>query len=404
MHFIYNCSIRLLGFVYRIASLFNTKAKLWINGRKNVFENLPDVSNKKVYWFHCASLGEFDQGLPLMKQYRENVKDAFILVTFFSPSGMLHYNKRDHNADFVMYLPLDTPSNASQFIQHFKPINSHFIKYEFWANYIFEAKKHHSKIFNISGIFRNKHRFFKWYGGFFRKVLKQFDHFFVQNSKSKELLNTININCVTVAGDSRFDRVIDNKIKITPETKLEQFAPNRNAFIIGSSWPNDESILLPIINELKEKVIIAPHNVDEKHVNAIIEKITRKHVLFSKSTLEEIANSEVLILDTIGHLSNAYSYGKIAYVGGGFSGNLHNILEPAAFGLPVIFGPKHERFPEAENFINGGFGFSIRTINELKKAFKFIMHNYTEISSKEVTFVKENTGATDRIFNFIHSN
>ena len=239
MHLLYSIGIQLYGVAIRVASLFNPKAKKWLDGRKDWEKDLPTLKDKNVIWFHCASLGEFDQGLPLMEKIKTHSSDCFLLVTFFSPSGFEHYHKREHPADHVCYLPLDTPRNAKKFIQHFAPTQTFFVKYEFWGNYILEAKKGGSKLYAISGLFRANQRFFKWYGGFFRTILKQFDHFFVQNEASKTLLSTIGLDNVTVSGDSRFDRVIENRKRAKTNELLEAFKGDDQLVIIGSSWPAD---------------------------------------------------------------------------------------------------------------------------------------------------------------------
>lgn len=402
MHLFYNIGVASYGLAIRVASLFNTKAKSWVKGRKQLFDQFPDVSNENVIWFHCASLGEFDQGLPLMNHIKKNQPDSFLLVTFFSPSGYLHYHKRQHPADYVCYLPLDTPSKAKRFIRHFQPTLSIFVKYEFWCNLILEARKNGSKIYNVSGLFRPKQRFFRWYGGFFRKILRQFDHFFVQNKSSEALLREVGVLDVSVAGDSRFDRVIENKQQAGSNEIIEAFKGDHDELIIiGSSWPVDEKMLIPWINRTDKKILIAPHQVDDQHVIDIVRAITRKVTRYTQNNSPETA--EVLVLDTIGHLASAYIYGTIAYVGGGFSGSLHNILEPAVFGLPVLFGPKHERFPEAKAFINGGFGFEVTTTDSFQEQLTHIARNYEEISEKEKAFVQSNSGASQRIYACITS-
>lgn len=404
MRFLYTAGVRLYGFGIRVASLFLPKAKKWIAGRTNWSSHLPNTQGKEVVWFHCASLGEFDQGLPLMAKIKEEHPDIFLLVTFFSPSGFEHYQKRDHQADYVCYLPLDTPENAQRFIQHFSPSKSFFVKYEFWGNYILRAKAAGSKIYNVSGLFRPKQRFFKWHGGFFRSILQQFDHFFVQNESSKELLASIGITNVTISGDSRFDRVSENRVKAKDNSLIEEFKGNDELVIIGSSWPADEAILTPWINSTEQKVLIAPHQVDNKHIEQIFSGLTRKTERYTEIESAPKPDTEVLILDTIGHLASAYKYGAIAYVGGGFSGSLHNILEPAVFGLPVIFGPKHSRFPEAQAFIDGGFGFSVATTAEFEVAFKSIKDDFDSISSNEQQFVESNVGASRLIFDNTFNN
>lgn len=405
MHFLYNISIQILGFAMRVLSLFKPKAKEWVSGRANIFNELPPLENKKVIWFHCASLGEFDQGLPLMEIIKQNNPNSFLLVTFFSPSGMKHYHKRKHHADHVMYLPLDSPSNSKKFIKYFNPAQAFFVKYEFWSNYIFQAKQNNTSIYNISGIFREDHRFFKWYGGFFRKTLNQFDWFFVQNKQSKDLLESIGIKTVSVTGDSRFDKVIDNKKNVSTDALIEAFCGDQKPLIIGSSWPEDEKHILEVVNHHLGKTIIAPHNIDTSHIDGITSKLKVEFSKYTSAELnDELKNAQVLILDTIGQLSNAYSYGAVAYIGGGFSGSLHNILEPAVFGLPVIFGPKHKRFPEGQAFIDNEFGFSIQSASEITSALKTIEVNYASIQEKELHFISENAGASMKIYNHITSN
>lgn len=400
MHFIYNIGIQLYGFALRIASLFNPKAKDWVHGRTNFFENLPSVKNREVVWFHCASLGEFDQGLPLMNLIKTTNPEVFLLVTFFSPSGYNHYNKRHHQIDYACYLPLDTPKNSLRFVNHFAPIRTFFIKYEFWSNYIFSLKKHGSKIYSISTILRSNHRFFKWYGSFFRNTLKQFDFFFVQNQETQNLLSSIGIKNTLVSGDTRFDRVIENKKNLLKNEVVKRFVGNDNSvFICGSTWPVDEKIILPIVNTGRfNKVIIAPHNVDQSHIDEIAFKLNTKHLRISENpTNEQLEDASVLILDTIGQLTNAYQYGHFAYIGGGFSGSLHNILEPAVFGLPVMFGPKHSRFPEAQAFIENGFGFEVADEKSLKSHLEFIQENHLELAGKAIEFVEQNAGAAQKI-------
>lgn len=404
MRFIYTFGVNCYGFALRIASLFNPKAKKWIEGRKRLIANLPDLSNEEVHWFHCASLGEFDQGLPLMRRLKAEQPNIFLIVTFFSPSGYEHYQTRAHVADLVCYLPLDTPVNARKFINRTQPKSVYFIKYEFWANYIFAAKNSGSKLYNVSGLFREKHRFFKWYGRFFRSVLQQFDYFFVQNNSSKELLSGIGIENVSVTGDSRFDRVIENSKAVKSNEVIKAFKGDNDLFIIGSSWPVDEELLSSWINTSTDKVLIAPHEVNKKHIDRIITGISRKSIRYSEADRTTISAADVLIIDSIGLLASAYKYGTLAYIGGGFTGNLHNILEPAVFGLPVIFGPKHTRFPEAQTFIDGGFGFSISTTSEFKSAFEAIKSDIKVISSTEQEFVTKNAGATERIIQHIISN
>ena len=402
MQTLYNLGILFIGLFMRLASLFNPKAKQWVVGRKGLSAQFIDTKGKEVIWFHCASLGEFDQGLPLLNKLKKENPNYFILVTFFSPSGMNFHHKRNHSANHVMYLPLDTPKQAKAFIQHFKPQKVFFIKYEFWFNILQEAKKSGADIYNVSGIFREDHRFFRWYGSFFKKKLNVFNWFFVQNEKSKELLNSIGYSNVSINGDARFDRVIENKNQTSNNELIKAFKNGEKLLIAGSTWLEDEKLIAPWIKNQDSKILIAPHNIDANHIKQI-QGLLPQSVLYSQAKPETISSSRILILDTMGQLANAYSYGDIAYIGGGFSGSLHNILEPAVFGLPVIFGPKHERFPEAQQFIDNGFGFSVNSTSEFSKAYSEILNNYDSISAKETSFVTENAGASDKILTFLKS-
>lgn len=404
MQVVYNVGIHLLGLTFRIAALFNAKAKKWVNGRKNYFNQLPNVpSDKQVIWFHCASLGEFDQGLPLMTELQKQ-ENVFLLVTFFSPSGMEFHHKRNHHADAVVYLPLDTPSNARKFIAHFKPTSAFFIKYEFWSNVIHAAYINGTKLYNVSGLFRENQRFFKWHGGFFRRTLSYFDWFFVQNECSLQLLKIIGINRASVTGDSRYDRVLENKKQLTPNPILAQFAVNQTVFVAGSTWPDDVNTIADFIRNTTDRVIIAPHNIDEKTISTLVNTFGRKTERYSHIQEFTAEDTEIIILDTIGHLSHAYSYGNYAYVGGGFSGSLHNILEPAVFGLPVVFGPKHSRFPEAEQFVQAGFGFSVATSTDFQQKIECIKTNESTLNDLATEFVEKHAGSTQKILKHLNSN
>lgn len=400
MRFLYTLGIHFYGFIIRIASLFNEKAALFVRGRKKVIESIPDLKNKKVIWFHCASLGEFDQGLPLMFEIKKQQANIFLLVTFFSPSGKEHYHKRVHPADFVCYLPLDTPTNAHAFIEKVNPSKAFFVKYEFWTNYILTCSKKSIPVYSVSTLLRPTHRFFKWYGGFFRKTLKHISNFYVQNEESGRLLESIGIHSFLEVGDTRFDRVIQNRLNAKNDDVLDLFSPSKDAFIIGSSWDEDEELLANLIQKIasKTKVIIAPHNIDEAHLKRI-EK--RFETLVRYTNYQHDEAKRVLLIDCIGKLSNAYQYGKIAYVGGGFSGSLHNILEPATFGLPVLFGPKHKRFPEAEQFIQAGIGKSVRTPEELLDAYEKFEQDISTYQTKAIEFVEKSKGSSLKIYTHV---
>jgi 3-deoxy-D-manno-octulosonic-acid transferase len=405
MHALYNFVISLYGIAIFIFSFFNRKAKSWIEGRKNWRQQIKNLP-QNVIWFHCASLGEFDQGLPVMKEMKLIYPNHFLLVTFFSPSGMEHYHKRNHCVDLAIYLPLDTPQNAIDFLKLTRPKIGVFVKYEFWANYILEAKKQNIKIVSIATILRRNQIYFKAYGSFFRNMLRSIDYFFVQNDATKILLNSIQIENVAVVGDTRFDNVLANKRNF--EMKLENslnkpnvlndFLKGQKAVIFGSSWQPEESILAESLSFLNnEKVILAPHDVSESNVARLVKKFGNNAIRYTQ--FENYNQQSILILDTIGHLSAAYYFGKIAFVGGGFSGKLHNILEPAVFGLPVFFGPKHTKFPEAANFIEEGFAFHVESATEFRERLNFVSENEKAISKKASDFIEKQKGAAERIVN-----
>lgn len=399
--FFYNLSIRAYGSAVRIASLFNPKAKKWVVGRKNFFKNLPEVHGKNVVWFHCASLGEFEQGRPIIETWKKKYPTDFVLITFFSPSGY-EVRKNYEQADFCCYLPLDTPSNAKKFITHFHPKKAFFVKYEFWLNYIREAQVIDCELYSISTLLRKNHRFFKWYGGIFRRVLKHFHHFFVQDENTRDLLNSISIEQVTVVGDTRYDRVYDRVLEKNTNPLLDQWINTTDTvLVIGSSWKEDEELLLPLLNkaDLFDKIILAPHEVGSDNVNRIISLLGLPYEKYTRAEKNEqiTTAANVLILDCIGVLADAYQYGTIAYIGGAFRTGLHNILEPATFGLPVIFGPNHAKFPEAQQFIDAGIGKSVETKDELQHAMESYTKNIEQEAPKVKAFVAANIGAREKI-------
>jgi 3-deoxy-D-manno-octulosonic-acid transferase len=394
MHLLYTISIHLFELSIRVASLFNPKAKEWVKGRKHYFSHLTE-SAKPVLWFHCASLGEFDMAIPVMHEMRVSHPNHTILVTFFSPSGMQHYHKRNHPADLVLYLPIDTKKNAKRFVSHFKPEKAFFVKYEFWANYLDALKNSGTSVFSICTLLRPDHRFFRWYGGFFRRSLRMFDHFYVQNESTSELLHAIGIRQVTITGDTRYDKVIETRDKRGRNPRIEEFLQGQQAVIFGSTWPQDEAIILPWIETNPTiKCIIAPHNIDAAHVQSLEKAFGERCIRFTE---KDIKKCQVLILDTIGHLSSAYESAKIAYVGGGFSGKLHNILEPAVYGIPVLFGPKFNRFPEAQEFIDAGIGFSVSDTKSLSERITDVTSRLSEIKAEADALIQQNAGAAVRI-------
>ena len=412
MHFIYNIITLLAAQLLKIVALFSPKMKLFVDGRKSVFQTLVDKiqSSDKTIWFHAASLGEYEQGLPVIEAIKKQFPNHKIVVTFFSPSG---YEVRKNNtvADVTVYLPLDTISNAKKFISLVHPEMAFFIKYEYWPNYLNELKKQQIKTYLISGILRENQAFFKWYGGFYRNALKTFDYFFVQNESSKTLLQSIGFNNVKVSGDTRFDRVVSILERDNSLDFIEQFKDNKTTIVIGSSWPKDESLLVNYINQSSDdvKFIIAPHNIKQEQIQELKNAITKKIVLFSENVETRHALSlqeySVFIIDTIGILTKIYSYADIAYVGGGFGNpGVHNILEPATFGVPVVIGPNYSHFAEATALVNMEGCISIQNQIQLNEAFDLLLHNEDERLEKGhicSTFVQMNKGATQTIINHI---
>jgi len=396
MRLLYGIGIRGLYCAMWLASLFHAKAKKWIRGQRGKIADLSVPEGKQVVWFHCASLGEFDQGLPVMNAYKNRFPDAFLVVTFFSPSGMDFYHKRNHCVDLACYLPLDTAANARKFTAQLRPTHVFFVKYEFWYNHLKAAKKSGAKVYGVSSLFRPTHRFFQWYGGFFRKALRLFDHFFVQDERSEKLLESIGISQVTITGDTRYDRMVEVRNRNEANDTLAEFTAGEQTLILGSSWPVDEENLKSGLDELQKrmKIIVAPHDVSETHVEAIVTQFEGKAMRYTHYKPSE---SRVLILDTIGHLTSAYRYADIAYVGGGFTGKLHNILEPGAFGIPVVFGPKHERFPEAQLFLDRGVALEITGPDQLEDRVETLLAKKEIVKEELSKIFEENSGVAEKV-------
>ena len=414
MLFLYNLVVILASQLLKIVALFSPKMKLFVDGRKSVFETLAKTihASDKTIWFHAASLGEYEQGIPVIEAIKQQFPTHKIVVTFFSPSGY-EVRKKNTIADVTVYLPLDTISNAKQFIKLIHPEMVFFIKYEYWPNYLNELKKRNIKTYLISGILREKQAFFKWYGGFYRNALKTFDYFFVQNESSKNLLQSIGFNNVKVSGDTRFDRVVSILERDNSLDFIEQFKDNKTTIVIGSSWPKDESLLVNYINQSSDdvKFIIAPHNIKQEQILNLKNQIEKKTILFSENVeprlIAALEEYNVFIIDTIGILTKIYSYADIAYVGGGFGNpGVHNILEPATFGVPVVIGPNYSHFAEATALVNMEGCISIQNQSQLNEAFDLLLHNDDERLEKGhicSTFVQMNKGATQTIMNHILS-
>jgi 3-deoxy-D-manno-octulosonic-acid transferase len=404
MLFLYNIVIQITGSVLHFIALFNSKIKLFVDGRKLVFSTLElkIKPSDKTIWFHAASLGEYEQGLPVIEKIKEEYPLHKIVITFFSPSG---YEVRKNNtiADATVYLPLDSKKNAQRFLDLIHPEMVFFIKYEYWLNYLNELHKKNTPTYLISGIFREKQMFFKWYGGFYRKALATFTYFFVQNEGSKRLLQQLGITNVTVSGDTRFDRVAAILEKDTTLDYISKFKNDTLTVVVGSSWPKDEALLLDFINTntLNIKFIIAPHNIKSEQIEQLKNSITKKTVLYSQRQGKNLADFDVFIIDTIGLLTKIYSYADIAFVGGGFGKTgVHNLLEPATFGVPIVIGPNYSNFAEAIALVNMGGCVSVSNKTELNSAFKDLIVDPNFRNEKGhicSTFVQMNKGATNII-------
>lgn len=411
---LYNIGIKLYSLFIRFASLFNNKAKLWVTGRKNtVF-----VRIESSIWFHFASLGEFEQGRPILEAIRNLHPEKKIAVTFFSPSGY-EIRKNTPLADYVYYLPLDTAKNARNFIDTINPEIIVFTKYEYWFHFFNEANKRDIPLYIVSGIFRPGQVFFKWYGGFNRSILSLVSHFFLQDEASRQLLQGIGINNTSVSGDTRFDRVWANAQNPKVLPLIDEFKNGHKLFIAGSTWSQDEALLAKLVSEYPDwKFIFAPHEIPGDKINALIDLLPEgKAITFSqlKSEAEGLksgdfinqsltSNLQSLVIDNIGMLSSLYAYADIAYIGGGFGVGIHNTLEAAAFGLPVIFGPNYQKFNEARELIALKAGFSINNETELKGIVETLINDeaFYDLTSKKVfNYVKENVGATKMIMKYI---
>jgi len=394
-----------------MASLWNRKAKLWLEGRKNIFERLNSAHptpDSRLIWMHCSSLGEFEQGRPILEKLKSRYRDVKILLTFFSPSGY-EIRKNYKGADYVFYLPIDSAGNAKRFFEIVNPGLVLFVKYEYWYYYLQECKKRNIPLLMISAIFRKNQPFFKWYGAFHRKMLGCMKQFFLQDETSKKLLQSLQINNLTVSGDTRFDRVSEIAESAEQLPIIEQFCENKNVIVAGSTWPEDESIIKKAINSDNSlKLIIAPHEIHEKHLKEI-KNLFPGSILFSQLTTDysSVINYNCLIIDNIGMLSSLYRYATITYVGGGFKNGIHNILEAAVYGKPVIFGPEYGKFREAVELIQYGGGISINNSTELKNCINNLLTDRLyckETGKKSFEYVRKNKGATEMILSYIQEN
>ncbi len=414
MLFLYNSGLIIFQLGIRIAAaLGNEKAKLWYIGRKDWKKKLLSYKKKPGpnYWMHCSSLGEFEQGRPLLEALHASNPSSTIFLSFFSPSGY-EIRKNYAIADVVTYLPIDGKQNAKTFIDIIQPDLVLFVKYDYWFHYLNELNKRKIPVYIVSGIFRKSQHFFAWYGGFFRKMLLKINHFFLQDPDSGKLLKSIGIESFSISGDTRFDRVSHTVRQNSSIPALEMFKQNATILVCGSTWPGDEKIILSAFKRLKDaklKLLIAPHNIDKGRIDELY-GLTKKQIessqvqLFSQADQKNLNDCKILILDSIGQLANAYRYGSIAYIGGGFDKGIHNTLEAAAFGIPVVFGPRHSKFREAAGLIHAGAAFCVHNEEELS----LIIDTLSKQSSLMVgagnaakEYVKINSGATDKILQLL---
>ncbi len=399
----YSIAIYLMMLGLNIASLFNRKVRFMMRGHRNTWKTLrEEVGTDSYVWFHAASLGEFEQGRPLMERLRRKHPEKKILLTFFSPSGY-EVRKNYEGADIVCYLPLDTPGNARKFIRLARPEAAYFIKYEFWRNYIDILHRRGIPCYSVSSIFREKQIFFRKYGRNYARCLNRLTHLFVQNEESRELLATIGVTDVTVVGDTRFDRVIDIMNAAKPLPLVEQFAQGSRVLVAGSSWQPDEDIIIPYFNTHPDlKLVLAPHVVSENHLAEIESKLSRKSVRYTKATPEQIAEADCLIIDCYGLLSSIYRYATVAYVGGGFGVGIHNVPEAAVYGVPVIIGPNNYKFLEARALIANGGCREIKNANDFNGEMDTFLSDADALAAAgnaAGSYIKNNSGAADKVFN-----
>jgi len=410
--FFYNIFIKLYEWGAYLAAAQNEKAARWVTGRENLLKRIENDfkemdPGKERIWIHCASLGEFEQGRPVIEALRLQKPEAIIVLTFFSPSGY-EVRRNYPNADYVCYLPSDTQQNAKRFLGIIRPSLVIFVKYEFWYNYFNETKKSGARFILVSGSFRKSHPFFKWYGSLYRKMLGALSHIFVQEEKSLALLNKLGFNNVTVAGDTRIDRVQNIASHSRSLPTLEMFLRDEKALTGGSVYPIENELIHKafVENLIQGKIILAPHQVDSEHIKNIIEVWGAEAMLYTEFHEKESVNKKVLIIDTIGMLSNIYKYASIAVIGGGFGKGIHNTLEPAAFGIPVIFGPKYENFKEAVEMKESGAAFSFQDYDGFKDILLKLQDNQfaSAAGEKAAAYINANAGGTKKILNWLGSN
>ena len=403
---IYNLGIHIYQLGIRLAGLFSDKPAKMVKGHREVFDLLKSKINRnaRYIWFHAASLGEFEQGRPLIERIRKEYPQYKILQTFFSPSGY-EVRKNYDGADIVCYLPMDTPGNAKKFVDLVNPSMAFFVKYEFWQNYLNALYHKGIPVYSVSSIFRPNQIFFRWYGKSYRQVLKTFEHLFVQNEESKKLLENIGVMNTTVVGDTRFDRVLDICAAAKQLPLVQKFKGNALTFVAGSSWGPDEDIFIRYFNAHPEmKLIIAPHVVNDSHMKEIMSKLQRPCIRYTQATEENVQQADCLIIDCYGLLSSIYRYGEISYIGGGFGVGIHNVLEAAVYGIPVIFGPNNKKFREAQHLLANKGGFEVNGYEDFEVLMdKFLTDEaYLQASGQAAgDYVKNNSGAMEKIMDYV---
>lgn len=403
MRILYDLGIRLYYLLILLVSPFNLKARQWIRGRRGLMKEIENTIDPALplIWFHCSSLGEFEQGRPLMEKIRERDPGRHILLTFYSPSG--YEIRKDYpGTDFVFYLPLDTRVNAKRFLRLLNIEKAYFIKYEFWYHLLTSLKSHNIPVYLVSGIFRKEQVFFRSWGKWFRKILACFEHLFVQQESSLDLLKSIGIQNVSLAGDTRFDRVRSIVQASTEDPRFMAFKGSSSIIIAGSTWPQDEELLVRYINQTGRLLrwIIVPHEIHESGIIRLISQINKKCQRYTTMANKDLSKTEVIIVDTIGLLSSLYQYAEVAYIGGGFGKGIHNTLEAATFGLPVIFGPKYQKFQEAVDLVGNKAAFPVRDYASFERILSSLLNEprlMKEAGESARKLVMDNLGATEQI-------
>ena len=402
MNILYNFGIYTYKQLVNIASFRNLKARKMKQGHKEIFHYLAQNADPEggYIWIHASSLGEFEQGRPIIEAIKAHYPEQKIAITFFSPSGY-EVRKNYSKADRICYLPFDLPNNVNRFLNILKPKQAIFIKYEFWGNYLNALAKRNIPTYIISAIFRPSQIFFRPYGGYFRKILQNFEHLYVQDENSKKLLKDIGIIKVSVTGDTRFDRVLEIRSQAKELPLIEQFSKEKFTLIAGSSWPKDEEIFIDYFNRHPEmKIIIAPHEIHEEHIQFILSRLNRTTIRYTQADEKNIQKADCIIIDCFGLLSSIYRYGQVAYVGGGFGAGIHNVPEAAVYSIPVIFGPNHKKFKEAKELIIAGGGFSISKSEDFKLVMDRLLKNKEFLSKAGITagqYIQNNSGASKKI-------